>query len=235
MPLHKDIIVITREAINKNVCIFNVKFPNLHLLKMTWLEDIINLERGLVMLIVFSGCHGTGKSTFVNKLRERTSTPFLEELIVEKSDVDIVLRQKQNIEKHGYKAELHRGRIMFTERSILDVYAYSVAFRELNWLTEKQFKEIEDLCKIRFDEELNDSIHIIFQPIYEVHKERLLGRIERNGPKWNEQDESYLVEVRKAYLQIYNEFKDKYPMRFIEEFPENELDINQVIGERLLN
>ena len=158
-------------------------------------------------LVFISGPHGAGKSTLADRIAEsddkilipelKTNTPKLEtDVVVERTTMKICQRAMENYELTE-TARKNPGKIIFGNRCNHDVEAYSRAFLNLGWISQKEHEQL-----ISFSLYAHNFVSqraIIYNPPYEIVVERLQKRWKTEKKKWREDNLDYLHAVCKAF------------------------------------
>lgn len=158
------------------------------------------------------GCHGVGKTTLANKLKEHGFKLYNEAPINEFQGknhflaeirilTDNILINKTVNENNGYKGISDRF-------GFLDPLIYGEALRRMEWISEEQLKNIYDLVNYSEHEWVYPEKLICMHDDEEV----IINNIKKRGRTGlNEEDNEYLKVVRGLYYKFYNdELEFKY-------------------------
>lgn len=174
-------------------------------------------------LAFLSGPHAAGKTTRVKGLEECepsllvpkliTTTPKFHTEPLERIILKIGERAIENYEVLQI-AKQNENKIILGNRCIYDGDAYAKAYLSLSWITDSQYKLLIDLGKYMFPEEVRDPFAIVYNPPFEVIRERLQNRWKTEEKKWKEED----LEYAKAAGEAFEQFREKEKVLYLEEW-----------------
>lgn len=150
----------------------------------------------------FVGAHGVGKSTLLQEIKKLTKVSFYENNAKNPFKNDVYRRQLWRLYKYRHDEEMLKKtskKAILVNRCPLDWRIYTKVFRELRWLSKKEY-----LSLMKRYNELFGGIYLpenllYINPPKRWSEERLLERWEESGMKWREDDFDYYDLIREEY------------------------------------
>lgn len=194
-------------------------------------------------LIIFSGPHGSGKTTLVNHLKKCDDKYIVPELLTRTAkfysncnpgsdsnmnnydNVNYFHRQslkhaQRALENYEYMslALKNPDKIIFGNRGFYDVESYDCAYHQLGWINdvEKDILDCEFYSKV-FDC-LSEPRTIVVNPGFDICKKHLEKRWESNEKKFKEDNLGYLSAVCRSF-EKYVDYPNVY-------YIDHEIDLN---------
>lgn len=175
--------------------------------------------------VFFSGTHGSGKTTTLDKVCENSCFGTYASADGDHKNpyTDPYPRQVWRLAKYYLDAlgileqESGCSGLLLVDRCIFDHDAYTKTFHKKGWLTPEQFQKIEELRAIYFqDRSLLPQNIVVFFPPEEWTINRIKQRWNAEKVKWNEGNFDYLRVLREEYKQIYEREKNSRNILLIE-------------------
>jgi thymidylate kinase len=186
-------------------------------------------------LFFLCGPHGSGKTTFGQKLAEQCSEILIPELYSRNIKFNIDDEQYRQylkicsraIENFEYLqiAKKNPNKMVLANRCIYGVLAYNLVYYQMEWISEQTYKDYNFHSRNFFRQELREPYAIIVNPGFDKCREHLEKRWKQKGKKWREKDMRYLELACKSYEQ----YQDSDKVFYIDYEPD--LEARQGLGE----
>lgn len=179
-------------------------------------------------VIFFSGTHGAGKTTTIEKVRESNGFEIFSSSDGDHGNPynDYFPRQVWRLNKYyldsleifNKQEAIEKGKLLLADRCVFDHEAYTKAFHLLGWLKDSEYEKIEALRKVYFAEEKFHPRNVIFiSPSEEWVRERIIKRWNEEKVKWNEGDFNYLNKLLEQYRKIMERESSKRDILVVRE------------------
>ena len=178
------------------------------------------------MRIYFSGPHGGGKSTLMQKIKEsspeffflypedtlsfpqvtenyfeRLKSKLLRYYFEELDQQEYEQKNADNRKKEGGLKKNNPEKILLCSRCVYDSVAYSRAYLQLGWINQKEYQQLEKITQEVFDK-LPERV-VILNPSLETLQKQLQKRWTTGERKWNEENNAYLEAARIEFAGVY--------------------------------
>jgi len=170
------------------------------------------------MRLYFSGPHGSGKSTLIEKIRDSSpevfslypednlSFPKITESYFERLKSKLLRYYFESLDQQKFEKEFPQ-KILLCSRCVYDSVAYSKAYLQLRWIDEKQYLQLEKITATVFDNFPKRAI--IVNPSLETLQKQLQQRWKSEEKKWNEENFAYLKAAQQEFSLLAETLREK--------------------------
>ena len=177
--------------------------------------NYLDIELAMKPLCFFSGVHGSGKTTLIRDLSlayplryTRLSKGF--PLPNAKTFVErqISRYSRAYLQDISYREIVcsPANRIFLADRSVIDIHAYTLAFRSMEWLTDQELATITAVSSALFHSHHESFATVFVSPPIDFIRVCLAKRWASSGTqKWRESNFQYLESVYTAFQTLLHD------------------------------
>lgn len=185
--------------------------------------------------LYISGPHGGGKSTLVDRLKQKSNifidNNFDIDFTIDFPSLSILshfekslLRVYHRLFVTGYTQNLSKanpGKVVITNRTVIDSAAYTDVYRKLNWISQDQYQKLSFI--------INNFPYkpktVILNPSLRVIKERL--HLRRDQRTRVNRDEAFTTEDSDIFLEnlhnYFERFQNQKNILYLKDNSENDI------------